>query len=77
VTTLERLLTERGRSARVEDSIVLDVDSQLSLRPLLSSMQPGSNGVQTSTTIEIKHPTRIVSPVFEYQHSAGRTSKNR
>jgi hypothetical protein len=27
--------------------------------------------VHTSTTIEIKHPTRILSPVFEFQHSAG------
>jgi hypothetical protein len=27
--------------------------------------------VRTSTTIEIKHPDRILAPVFEYQHSAG------
>src|ERR1051326_1394760 len=60
LTTLERLLTERGRTARVEGPIVLDVDSQLSLRPLMSGMQPGANGAQTSTTIEIKHPTRII-----------------
>jgi hypothetical protein len=69
--TLERLLAERGRSARVEGPVVIDVESQLSLRPLLQTMQPGQNGVRTSTTIEIKHPTRILSPVFEYQHSGG------
>jgi hypothetical protein len=35
-------------------------------------MQPGQqSGTSTSTTIEIKHPTLILSPVFEYQHSAG------
>jgi hypothetical protein len=71
MATLERLLTERGRTVRVEGSLVFDLDSQLSLRPLLSNMQPGQNGTQTSTTIEIKHPTRILSPIFEYQHSAG------
>jgi hypothetical protein len=71
LTTLERLLNERGRIVRVEGDVVIDVESQLSLRPLLSNMQPGQNGTSTSTTIEIKHPTRILSPIFEYQHSAG------
>lgn len=72
LNTLERLLAERGRSIRVEGPLVLDVESQLSLRPLLHTMQPvNQNGVRTSTTIEIKHPTRILSPVFEFQHSAG------
>ena len=71
LTTLERLLNERGRMVRVEGNLVIDAESQLSLRPLLSNMQPGQNGTSTSTTIEIKHPTRILSPVFEYQHSAG------
>ena len=69
--TLEQLLNERGRKVRVEGGIVVDLEAQLSLRPLLSSMQPAQNGARTSTTIEIKHPTRILSPVFEYQHSAG------
>ena len=72
LTTLERLLTERGRGVRMEGSQIIDIESQLALRPLLSTMQPvHQKGVRTSTTIEIKHPTVIVSPVFEYQHSAG------
>ena len=72
LATLERLLTERGRAVRVEGAVVLDLDSQLSLRPLLHTMQPvHQNGVRTSTTIEFKHPTRILQPPFEYQHAAG------
>jgi hypothetical protein len=72
LATLERLLTERGRAVRVEGAILLDLDSQLSLRPLLHTMQPvHENGVRTSTTIEFKHPTRILWPPFEYQHAAG------
>ena len=71
VGTLERLLTECGRAVRIEEPFVLDLESQLSLRPLLSAMQPGDRGVRTSTTIEIKHPTCVLSPVFEYQHSFG------
>jgi hypothetical protein len=70
--TIERLLTECGRSLRMEGPVIVDIESQLSLRPLLHTMQPvHQNGVRTSTTIEIKHPTLILSPVFEYQHSAG------
>ena len=70
--TLERMLNERGRNVRVEGPVVLDLESQLSLRPLLCTMQPvHKNGVRTSTTIEVRHPARIVSPVFEYQHSSG------
>jgi hypothetical protein len=71
LVTLERLLTERGRRVRVEGSVVLDLESQISLLPLLQTMQPGQSGTRTSTTIEIKHPARILSPIFEYQHSAG------
>ena len=71
LATLGRLLIERGRTVRAEGPLVIDLDSQLSLRPLLSSMKPGTGHVSTSTTIEIKHPTRIPSPVFEYQHAAG------
>lgn len=71
VTTLERLLTERGRTVQVEGPVILDLDSQLSLLPLLQTMKPGQKSVSTTTTIEIKHPTRILAPVFEYQHSAG------
>ena len=70
--TLERLLTERGRAVRMEGPTIVDLESQLSLRPLLQAMQPvHQKGVHTSTTIEIKHPTLILSPIFEYQHSAG------
>ena len=58
LTTLERLLNERGRMVRVEGNLVIDAESQLSLRPLLSNMQPGQNGTSTSTTIEIKHQER-------------------
>ncbi len=72
LSTLERLLTERGRSIRMEGNVIVDLESQLSLRPLLQTMQPvHQKGVRTSTTIEIKHPTIILSPIFEYQHSAG------
>src|SRR5215467_7341681 len=60
LTTLERLLTERGRGIRMEGPVIVDIESQLSLRPLLHTMQPvHQNGVRTSTTIEIKHPSLI------------------
>jgi hypothetical protein len=72
IDTLERLLNERGRGIQMEGNAIVDIESQFSLRPLLHTMQPvHQNGVRTSTTIEIKHPTLVVSPVFEYQHSAG------
>ncbi len=72
VNTLELLLKERGRSVQTQGPVILDLESQLSLRPLLYTMQPvHQKGVRTSATIEIKHPTRILSPVFEFQHSAG------
>ncbi|MBN9661173.1 MAG: hypothetical protein J0H49_23475 [Acidobacteria bacterium] len=72
LTTLRLLLEERGRSVRMEGPMLIDTDSSLSLRPLLSSMEPvHKGGVNTSTTIEVKHPARIQSPIFEYQHSSG------
>lgn len=72
LTTLRLLLEERGRSVTVDGPMLVDTDSNLSLRPLLSSMEPiHKGGVNTSTTIEVKHPTRIPSPIFEFQHSTG------
>jgi hypothetical protein len=73
VQTLARVLRERGREVTTDEFLVIDAESQLVLRPLLQSMEPGGRGpTKTNTTIEITHPIRILSPVFEYQHSMGK-----
>jgi len=72
VETLKLVFEERGHQIHADGGILLELDSQLSFRPLLVSMEPQyPTGAKTTTTIEIKHPSRIHSPVFDFQHAVG------
>ena len=72
VQLLAGLLADNGHQPRVEGDVIIEGSTQLSLRPLMAAVEaiPGK-GIQTVTTIEVKHPAVIPSAVFEFQHSTG------
>lgn len=74
VSLLLETLRRQGRVVRAEDGRVLDESTGLVLRPVLVDVQPiHGRGVRTGTKIEVRHPTGIPVPVFEFQHSTGGT----
>lgn len=74
VRLLARTLMDDGHTPRVDGDVVVEESTGLSLRPLLARFEPvEGRGVQTVTTIELKHPTLVPAPVFEYQHATGDT----
>jgi hypothetical protein len=71
VASLATVLKARGIPFKREDEW-LELENGLIVRPQFFQLQPRDDGsVQSSTTIEINHPTLCEEGVFEYQHSLG------
>lgn len=74
IKLLAGALIDQGYRLRAEGQVLVEERTGLSLRPLVVTFKPIPNkGVQTVTTIEVKHPTLIPMPIFEFQHSTGHT----
>jgi hypothetical protein len=71
--SLATVLEARGISFERTDEL-LELADGLIVRPQFFQLNPRDDGsVQTSTTIEINHPTLCADGMFEYQHSIGET----
>jgi len=69
-----KLLTQKGRSVSRAGALVQDEETGLQFLPSVVSFQPGDDlSMQMCTTVEIRHPTRMPIPFFEYQHSVAAT----
>ncbi len=67
-----RVLRDHGHEV-VEHETWLDLPSSgFALQPLLVALHPlEAGGVQTTTTIDVRHANLIPDGLFEYQHSTG------
>jgi len=65
------ILKQHGHRVQRKKSWLVHSDTGYILQPLLADFQMGDNGLQTTTTIQINHPTLVPDGIFEYQHSFG------
>ncbi len=71
VASLAAVLEAHGIAFKGEDEY-LELENGLIVRPQFFQLQPQDDGsVQSSTTIEVNHPTLCPAGVFEYQHAMG------
>jgi hypothetical protein len=69
------VLTSAGHSLSTGKSWI-ELETGLVLQPGLVSFHPlEQGGVRTVTTVEVSHPTGIPAGVFEFQHSAGKDTR--
>jgi hypothetical protein len=69
LAVLAEVLTSRGLKFRHGETH-LELENGLIARPQFVRLQPRDDGnVQTTTTIEVNHPTLCPGGTFEYQHS--------
>jgi hypothetical protein len=74
---LERVLVEQNnhRVSKLDQWLLLD-DSGVTLGPSLENLTPvHQKGVQTVTTIDIRHAAFNVERIYEYQHSSGNSTE--
>lgn len=72
VSLAAAVFKKQGYSVTNEKTWLLHQDSGLMILPQLAAIQPRDDGgVQTTTTMQINHPTLVPDGVFEYQHSIG------
>jgi hypothetical protein len=74
VDSAAKALTMEGHVVECGEESLLHSDSGLIIKPQLVGLQLLENGIQTVTTVEVRHPEGIPGGLFEYQHSTGDNS---
>lgn len=74
VESAARALGMEGHAVEWGKDLLQHSASGMVIKPQLVGLQLLDNGVQTVTTVEVRHPEAIPDGIFEYQHSTGDNS---
>ena len=71
IQSIAKMMRQQGHQVTCHEKWVVHDDAGLIIEPQLESLQLLDIGVQTVTTIDLRHLAIKAKRVFEYQHSAG------
>jgi len=72
IPLIASVLGDQGHQVQREESWLIHKDSGFILLPQFVYLKPlNDGGVQTTTTIQVHHPSLVPEGTFEYQHSTG------